>query len=337
MTSILNRFADIHDLDVAIPKENNRFNWPAPFFFNTVQLSRLKDKRANIIGNHLVLNRREIGKIMKPGYKLVTLLRDPVEQFYSMFHYLKLAGHYGLENSTDPVEEFIKTPTKYHHFKRFNKDSAKRFYDENLIHNGNLYDLNFQRFKEKGKDRTLSHFIEYLEKAFHLILITEKYDESLLLLKKLMCWNFMDIVYHMKHVNAKLHSSGHKVEPHIAEAVRQWNHEDTALYNHFSKKLENIIKSQPQESFYNDLSNFRALNSLVLTYCDNPNKQNHQRVLNHLELLNEIPPKEFSNRPNCFCHKLKRSCTEYIGFFAKKFPPYYFIRKMATPREMNGC
>ena len=326
-------------MEVAIPKNGFRFNWPAPFSHQYVQISRLRTKKADMLNLHSVLNYPELRKVMKSGFQLVTILREPVSQFYSMFYYLNLPKHYGISNHTDPVGEFMRNPYKYHHYKPYLRVGREKFFEENLIHNGNLYDLDFAHFKMAGerKDRGLEDFIGFLEKAFHLVMITEKYDESLLLLKKLMCWQFMDIVYAKKHVNSHLQNASFVVANETAESIRKWNRDDGVLYRHFSKRLDQIIATQDQQQFNIDLQNFRQLNQLVLKFCTDNNTDSNMtsetnesagfhNVLNQLKDMGEKPSDDFMNRPDLFCEKMALDERDYMFYFAKRFPPFYFMK-----------
>ena len=343
-TSILNRFVDNNFLDIAIPVNDVRFNWPAPFSHQYVQLSRLKDKHADVLNNHCVLNRRELSKVMKPGYRLVTILRDPVRQFYSMFHYLNLPKHYNLRNESDPVSVFIKNPQKYHHYKPYLKVGREKYFEENLIHNGNLYDLNFMRFRESGDtERGLKDFITYMEKAFHLVMITEKYDESLILLKNLMCWEFMDIVYEKRLVNPDLKNISQNITDEVKRDIQDWNYQDKVLYDHFSQRLDKIIALQDQKKFRDDVTNFRKLNNAVLNFCANATGNGDysidkfNNIVEILKTLGEDLQKGFMEKPECFCKKLKRRERDYLTFFAKRFPPFYFVKTFARPQSKNDC
>lgn len=345
MTGILNRFTDVNHLDIAIPVNDVRFNWPAPFTHEYVQLSRLKHQRVDVLDNHCVFNRPEITKVMKPNFRMITILREPVSQFYSMFYYLNLPKHYGLTNNSDPVAEFMKLPHKYHHFRPYLHVGREKYFEENLIHNGNLYDLDFARFKEKGSEkRGLKSFIAYLERAFHLVLITEKYDEGLILLKRLMCWDYMDIVHMKKHVNPELHNSSFVVQEAVAESIRAWNVQDKLLYDHFASRFDKIVALQEQTSFQKELRNLRELNVAVLDFCSSINSTTEEysierfdRVTKILENIGEKTPRGFLEQPACFCKKIRRDEKEYLYFFAKRFPPYYFMKGRERPQSTDEC
>ncbi|XP_057290287.1 uncharacterized protein LOC130612976 [Hydractinia symbiolongicarpus] len=314
VTSILNRFADINNLDIAIPKRDLRFNWPSSFTLAAVDQSRMKKKRANVLCNHSVLNRKELVKAMKSGFRLITILRDPVEQIYSLFHYENFAKIYQIHLAEDPVEHFFMNTSSY-----YRQSNSKRELEiENLLKNGMTFDLNFQQFKKQEVNNSFQDFVTYIDQAFHLVLITEKFDESLLLLKQLMCWNYMDIVYIKKLVNHKLHKQQKKRKEELVKKIRNWSNLDVILYEHFRKKQENILALQNQDQLHDKLLRFRTLNNLVSRYCRNATPANFYKVIEMLRELREVPPEMFLNKPNCFCNKLERSELDYWVYFKKK-------------------
>ncbi|XP_057290475.1 galactose-3-O-sulfotransferase 4-like [Hydractinia symbiolongicarpus] len=334
VTSILNRFADINNLDIAVPNGDTRFNWPSSFTLAAVDQSRLKDKRANVLCNHSVLNRKELVKAMKSGFRLITILRDPVEQIYSLFHYENFTKIYQIPPGEDPVEHFFaNTSSYYRQFK--SRMWRKLFMLENLLKNGMTFDLNFQRFKKRIVKNSFQDFVTYIDRAFHLVLITEKFDESLLLLKQLMCWNYMDIVYMKKLVNHKLHKQQKKRKKELLKKIRNWSNLDVILYEHFRKKLENILALQDQDKFQEKLLIFRTLNNLLTTYCRNTTAENYYEVIEMLRELKEEPPEMFLNKPKCFCNKLERSELDYLKYFKNKFTPLYFLERLRTGKKLK--
>jgi len=54
ITSILNRYADLNDLQMALPKgQRNRFMWPGRFSPRSVAMKHLgKEGKVNILANH---------------------------------------------------------------------------------------------------------------------------------------------------------------------------------------------------------------------------------------------------------------------------------------------
>ena len=66
---------------------------------------------------------------------------------------------------------------------------------------------------------------------FDLVLIAEKMDESLILMKELLCWKYEDVVFFPK--NARKSSVKPKLSADAVEKLRLLNRGDQLLYDHF--------------------------------------------------------------------------------------------------------
>ncbi|XP_072016903.1 galactosylceramide sulfotransferase-like [Amphiura filiformis] len=94
-----------------------------------------------------------------------------------------------------------------------------------------------------------------LSREFDLMLITEYFDESLLLLRKLMCWSFDDILYIKQ--NARTNAShSQPLSQLVKDKIRQWNVADTDLYEYFNQTLWKKIAAY-EPSFHRDLQYFK--------------------------------------------------------------------------------
>ena len=56
------------------------------------------------------------------------------------------------------------------------------------------FDLGLEQ-KSFTEDEKISEFVDELSKKLHLVLIADYFDESLVLLKRLLCWDLEDIIY----------------------------------------------------------------------------------------------------------------------------------------------
>jgi len=336
ITSIIDRFADINNLEVAIPKVgDNRFRWPYSFKIKFVDRTRLQTRLASIICNHLVFDRQEISKIMKRPYKLITILRDPVYQFRSLFYYHRMHKYYNISNTSNSIELFFKNKTKL--YGKSNNDVFIRD-SEILMQNGMSFDLHFGGFQKNSFNNSFGDFLEYIDQSFHLVLITELFDESLILLKRLMCWKFIDIVYHKKLVNLSLKKSK-DVSLSVKEEIYKWNRFDVQLYTHFKDKLVNTINQQNKTEFQEELKNFRALNTAIYQLCKEKSTEKFNEVISLLTVLKEFDKKEeIYLRPHCFCVKSTRSEIKYLSYFKRKYPKFHFHNKLQyNSGEKNGC
>ena len=91
--------------------------------------------------------------------------------------------------------------------------------------NGQLYDLGFDHKYDNNKSAILRK-IGQLSREIDLMIINEYFDEALILLKKLMCWDYEDILY----ISKGMRSSTHRFN--ISNVVADKG--DVMLYDHFN-------------------------------------------------------------------------------------------------------
>ena len=97
------------------------------------------------------------------------------------------------------------------------------------------------------------------------MLIAEYFDESLLLVRKLMCWSFSDILYIKQNARSKSNGTLQLLES-VKEKIRKWKAADVILYRHFNETFWKKNK-QYGPNFSRDLKYFRKLLSRVYEFC----------------------------------------------------------------------
>lgn len=100
--------------------------------------------------------------------------------------------------------------------------------------------------------------IQELYDKFTLVLIYEYLDESLVLMKRRLCWQLDDILYlDFHHSNFNTYN---KINSTIEfqQKVRKWNQADTRLYQFFNRTLWTEISYEGKE-FWNELEDFKKL------------------------------------------------------------------------------
>ena len=83
--------------------------------------------------------------------------------------------------------------------------------------------------------------IAEMDNTFSLVMIAERWDESVILLKDLLCWDFRDLV------NFKLNARKENKKIPLSEvaraALKEYLAADYKLYNHFKKKFDAQVSS----------------------------------------------------------------------------------------------
>ncbi|XP_072046995.1 galactosylceramide sulfotransferase-like [Amphiura filiformis] len=199
----------------------------------------------DISTGHLVYQRTLLDIVMKNSSKFISLLRDPVHQFESAFVYF---GHTKKGNGSTEVQ-IIKW-----------LDAAK--HDDRFLNNNQMLDLGLPAKDFRNQSAVALH-IKKLSREIDLVLITEYFDESLLLLRKLMCWSFDDILYLKQKVRS---SRSQPLSESTKDKIRTWNEADTSLYEYFNETLWEKIKSYGPR-FQHDLQYFKLKQTKLFNSC----------------------------------------------------------------------
>ncbi|XP_033107760.1 galactosylceramide sulfotransferase-like [Anneissia japonica] len=216
----------------------------------------------NIFTLHVRYDRKVIDGFMKADPIHITLLREPSKQFESAFvffgtgQFVNIPRQRSRPNHTyryyEKIKQFLLNPKQY-------PKAASIHY----INNDQIFDLGLNA-EYLLNDKVINETIARINKDMDLVLINEYYDESLVLLSKVLCWRLEDLVYLPR--NERPDSKKVAMPEELRQKAREWNHADTMLYNFFVERLkERIIEYGP--SFKEDLRRFRNMTAEVRRNC----------------------------------------------------------------------
>ncbi|KAJ1065994.1 hypothetical protein K5549_013507 [Capra hircus] len=194
--NILFRFAERHNLTVALPHPSceHQFCYPRNFSAHFVHPAT------------------------RPPH-------EPAAMFESLFSYYNQYCPAFRRVPNASLEAFLRAPEAYYrageHFAMF-------------AHNTLAYDLGGDNERSPRDDAAyLAGLIRQVEEVFSLVMIAEYFDESLVLLRRLLAWDLDDVLY--ARLNARAASSRLAAIPAaLARAARAWNALDAGLYDHFN-------------------------------------------------------------------------------------------------------
>ena len=108
------------------------------------------------------------------------------------------------------------------------------------------------------------HFTD-LDAQFDLVMIAEKFDESLLLLQSLLCWKVQDITY--LKLNERVSKAKNRITDKTRSILKSWLWADYMLYDHFKKKMDETLIELYQRDLKSRLISFRAINKNIHSEC----------------------------------------------------------------------
>jgi hypothetical protein len=209
MQNIFFRYGLRTGLKIGLPmKDTHNLGWPHMFKSNMLYD---QSTTPNIITNHMRFS-RELTRIMPQDTKYVTILRSPVSQFNSIFSYYHHRPPFNhLPLKEEGMTQFLQAP-------------SAEFW---LARNPNFFDLgqNSKTENERVYDRVVNQIMD----RFDLIMITDYFDESLILLKEELCLDMADILFFSINVNRP--KTVEKQNEELEQKIMKWNAADTALFN----------------------------------------------------------------------------------------------------------
>lgn len=298
------RYADEKHLKLATPKYTHIFHQVKPFNHHMV-LSFGDMGKFDMLASHARYDRKQMDMVV-PKAKYITILRDPVRQLESAYSYYAMGKHIGIQaDGNHELESFLKRPRYY--FNDFEYHMKVQSW------NGQIFDLGLDHTYHRNIE-VVQDKIHSLDKELELVMIKEYFDESLLLLRKIFCWEWQDIVYISKGVRKQ--SLRQDISPELAAKIRQWNSADVQLYDHFNRTFWKKLHEYGPD-LQKDLAYFRQLKRNVSTICVDVNSQSHydKRVEAHT-LKASAPP---------FCWRVMAQTMHYVNWVKFKYISYRVI------------
>lgn len=161
--------------------------------------------------------------------------------------------------------------------------------------------------------------ITKLDRDFELVLIMEYFDESLILLKKALCWTLQDILY--VKFNQRQHKPKIQISDKVKQNIRQWNKADVMLYDYFNGTLWRKIQDYGP-SFWDDLNDFRRINYKMQSSCVEKKQSFEKAFKSSDEVVSYRLNSKVSAYDRYFCMKILRNETEYVEYYRRKYKPY---------------
>uniref|UniRef100_A0A8C3A1J3 Galactose-3-O-sulfotransferase 4 n=1 Tax=Cyclopterus lumpus TaxID=8103 RepID=A0A8C3A1J3_CYCLU len=218
--NMLSRFGEERDLHFALPL-GYQLGYPLPF--NAHRVKGYRGPRAvefHIMGNHMRFNKPEVEKVMPADTFYFSIIRNPVALAESSFAYYKEVAPAFRKAKT--LGDFADDPKKYYDPRLRNNHYARNLllFDFGMDHNANFSATLAQRAEEM------------IRQTFRLILVSEYFDQSMILLRHGLCWPLDAVVSFRGRSQAKTLTN---VTEEQREKLRQWNALDWHLYKSFNR------------------------------------------------------------------------------------------------------
>ncbi|XP_070810563.1 galactose-3-O-sulfotransferase 4 [Pituophis catenifer annectens] len=227
LVNILHRFGDTRSLRFALPT-GYQFNYPKLFQARRVKGWHPEGPPFDILCHHMRFNLLEVQKVMPIDSFYFSIVRDPASLAESAFSYYR--GVVPAFRRARSLPEFLASPQNF-----YRPGERGSHYARNLL----WFDFGLDPPANPGL-ATIHAALLGLDRIFHLVLLTEYMDESLVLLRDALCWSFKDVVA-FQH-NLRNPEAVHQLGRTDAAQLRAWNYLDWHLYTHFNRTFWARVK-----------------------------------------------------------------------------------------------
>ncbi|XP_055350804.1 galactose-3-O-sulfotransferase 4-like [Paramacrobiotus metropolitanus] len=254
--NILMRYGNQHNLTFVIPWFSNNLGTfenferfrpemalPVPRQFST---------QYDIFAHHARFNKDVIPAMMPKDTVYIGILREPAAMYQSTWAYFSLNRRFSVS-----LEEFVADPRRYY----FNKsdDRSLQFARNPMMSDFGLEKENFDNIT------AVQETIDYIGKQFALIMISDYMDESLVLLRQLLCWEWDDVIeFHLNRQN-KQHPV--MLKQKVTGDILAWNHADNMFYRHFLMRFQQKRAMYGEKQMAEDIQKLRSLRQIWKNKC----------------------------------------------------------------------
>ncbi|XP_065584258.1 galactosylceramide sulfotransferase-like, partial [Artemia franciscana] len=237
------RYAYKNDLNLILPLERTNYvGSPDRFSSELIEKTPWHHLGYHILNIHTRWNHSAVKNALGGDPALITIVRDPVQQFESMYSYFNFYDYLGYVALPDFIRKLEHNEMEYKLKLEYNRKN-KRFGKNQM-----LFDLGFPVEYFDNEDK-VKLFVEEVNKNFHLVMITEKMEESIVLLKHLLCWDYKDLVF--VKLNARDENLKANLSKGQTETLRKWLRADNHLYKKlrdvFDEKVERFGRKRMEE------------------------------------------------------------------------------------------
>ncbi|XP_078699843.1 galactose-3-O-sulfotransferase 2-like [Branchiostoma floridae x Branchiostoma belcheri] len=257
---ILQRFGYENNLTFVLPmKGHSNIGWPK--LIKRKDFIPSVDDTFNALVDHVIYNKELLQSILPTDTVYIATLRHPFSHLTSVFNWYHLSKRFHGLDQEHPIKTFLETPTKFEI--PFNSKHPRRpfSYTKNFM----AFDLGFS-LGLSGSQSAIDDFVSRLSKDINLVIILEYYNESLVLLRRMMCWTLKDILYDLKPKNFRTYNKSIENVKRLIGKHRQWSNVDYQLYDYFNATLWHRIK-QEGDDFRKEVRHFEKVLQSTAAYC----------------------------------------------------------------------
>uniref|UniRef100_A0A8C8VJ10 Galactose-3-O-sulfotransferase 4 n=1 Tax=Pelusios castaneus TaxID=367368 RepID=A0A8C8VJ10_9SAUR len=252
IVNLLHRFGDTRGLRFALPPRY-QFAYPNLFKAQRVKGYQPGGPRFDILCHHMRFNLPEVQKVVPPDSFYFSIVRDPAALAESTFSYYRMVAP--AFRQAGSLAQFLAAPDRF-----YNPAERSNHYARNQL----WFDFGLAPPTQPGPE-AVQAVLAWLDQTFPLMLLTEHFDESLVLLREALCWaeEDMDVFQH----NGRDPQAVHPLTPNQTAQLRAWNALDWQMYVHFNQSFWRHVEAFGPDRLRAEVARLRARRQALAEHC----------------------------------------------------------------------
>ena len=281
MQNIFFRFGLKRNLTFLIPATGN-------YFISNDSVMPVKPgNHYDMLAVHSVYSKASFDQMLPLDKINIAIIREPLELMISAAYYYRDVFHNGYLRNI-PNETFIKELVM-----QANKFDPGPF---SRTRNSMGRDFGFNATTGEGDTKTILEKLNSLDKEFKLVLVMERFEESMVLMKRYLNWKMSDILF--LQANHHKHSPVVKLTEKEKKKHKSTCFMDYAIYDFFTNIYRHKVKAEGP-LFHNEVKQFQAVLKQVRSFCD-------QNTVDNLEVTASSWNQDFMvTKSDCALMKLQ--------------------------------
>ena len=250
LQNIFFRFGYRRNLTIVLPVQGNKLTQEVPL------LDPTKGKTYNILAIHSKFNETFFRSIVPNDSVYIGIIRDPLEVMVSSAYYHRDIWHVPYLRSI-PNEKFIQNLIRF---------PEKYDQEEYSLTKNSMADVfGFPKGLHVTDKKRIQSYLQYLGTIFRLVIVTEHFNESLVLLKRYLGWKLKNIIY--IPINENKHDTIKALNISDIEKgkFKERNYLDYELYDFFYERF--VEQMSLQEDILEEVAHFTSVQRNVQLYC----------------------------------------------------------------------
>ena len=259
------RFGDERNLSFILAHTKGESGWLNVISYNNTItpkniVSPPKGGHFDLLCNHVIYNRQSFERVLPKDTEYVGIVREPISRFQSAIKYfcpgfiLKILGD-------TPLLTYSKDPLKYEP-----NDPRKSQTNNRMAVEFGFPEKLFPGQSQSESKSEINKYLQKIDAEFKFIIISERFAESMVLMKRLLNWSAKDVLYLDQNV-AKSATNPRKVVPEEAKsALRNFLNLDIALYKFAIDRFNKQVKAGGDD-FQAEVAAFKVVRHDVKDFC----------------------------------------------------------------------